>query len=430
MKVSVNCDRQAKQITICVTEIELEKMLQENFYQSELGVQQIVNRVGAELTRQMLEHRQVKAPVIEGDGQTWYRKEASPGTYQTLYGEVSLARHLYQTSAGGATRCPLEETCGLRFGAATPLLAELLGFKLSAMTASDAAKDFAKHGLPLSASFIRQTGQQVGQIAVEKATVWQLKVPPAQAPVKVIATGLDGTTMPLRGEDFKEAMCGTIALYTGRAERLSTEYLGAMPEKGKTGFTHRFTTRVAQVKALYPQALHVVLSDGARWNWQLIKEHYPEAIWILDFWHAAEHLSQAGDAIFGTAASIEKSAWFDRWKTALREEPDGVAGVIRSLVYYRNRSFLPVKARKELDIQLNYFRSHADKMQYAYYSAAGLPIGSGVTEAACKELIKARFCRSGMRWNRDSGATVLQLRAIRLSDQWDSFWGKVMRYAA
>jgi hypothetical protein len=62
--------------------------------------------------------------------------------------------------------------------------------------------------------------------------------------------------------------------------------------------------------------------------------------------------------------------------------------------------------------------------------AAGLPIGSGVTEAGCKELIKARFCRSGMRWNRDSGAKALQLRAIRLSDQWDSFWGKVMRYAA
>ena len=109
---------------------------------------------------------------------------------------------------------------------------------------------------------------------------------------------------------------------------------------------------------------------------------------------------------------------------------DSVAGVIRSLIYYRNRAGLGGKARKELDAQLNYFRSHADKMQYADYVAAGLPIGSGVTEAGCKELIKARFCRSGMRWNRDTGAKVLQLRAIRLSDQWDSFWGKVMRYAA
>jgi len=430
MKVSVKRDLQAKQIIICVSEIELEKMMQESFYQSELSVQQIVNRVGAELTREMLEHRQIDSPTIEGEGQTWYRKDASPGHYQTLYGEIGFARHLYQTSAGGVTRCPLEENCGLRFGAATPLLAELLSFKLSALTASEVAGDLTKHGLSLSASFIRDTGQQVGQIAVEKATVWQLKSPPPQAPVKVIATGLDGTTMPLRDENFKEAMCGTIALYACGAERLSTEYLGAMPETGKAGFTHQFTTRVAQIKALYPQARHVVLSDGARWNWQLIKQHYPEAIRILDFWHAAEHLSQAGDAIFGAAPKEEKSAWFERWKTALREEPDGVAGVIRTLLYYRNRSPLSVKAGKELDAQLNYFRSHAGKMQYAYYSAAGFPIGSGVTEAGCKELIKARFCRSGMRWNRGSGAKVLQLRAIRLSDQWDSFWGKVMRYAA
>ena len=134
--------------------------------------------------------------------------------------------------------------------------------------------------------------------------------------------------------------------------------------------------------------------------------------------------------IFGAPPNAAKAAWFERWKTALRDQPDGVTGVLRTLLYYRNRTALSATATQELDTQLNYFRSHADKMQYADYKAAGLPIGSGVTEAGCKELIKARFCRSGMRWNRDSGAKVLQLRAIRLSNQWDSFWGKVMRYAA
>jgi hypothetical protein len=74
--------------------------------------------------------------------------------------------------------------------------------------------------------------------------------------------------------------------------------------------------------------------------------------------------------------------------------------VIRTLLYYRNRSPLSFKAGKELDVQLNYFRSQVGKMQYAYYSAAGFPIGNGVTEAGCKELIKTRFCRSGLRWNR------------------------------
>jgi hypothetical protein len=81
---------------------------------------------------------------------------------------------------------------------------------------------------------------------------------------------------------------------------------------------------------------------------------------------------QAADAIFGSASSEEKSAWFERWKTALRDAPDGVAGVIHLLIYYRNRAGLGGKAWKELDAQLNCFRSHADKMQYADYVAAGL----------------------------------------------------------
>jgi hypothetical protein len=430
LKVSVKSDSQAKQITICVSEMDLDQMTQVSFYQSERIVQQIVNRIGKQLTLEMLQGRDCDQATIEREGRTWYRKEASNGSYQTLYGEVTLARHLYQTSAGGSTRCPMEENCQLSFGAPTPLLAETLSFKVSAMTPGEASQDLARHGLRLSPSFIRDTAQKVGRIAVEKATAWQLQAPAAPTPVEVIATGLDGTTIGLRGEDYKEAMCGTIALYDRRGERLSTQYLGAMPETGKADFTRRFTARVARVLALYPKALHVVLSDGAIWNWRLIKEHYPEAVWILDFWHAAQHLSQAADAIFGVGPGEEKSVWFERWKTALRDEPDGIAGVIRSLIYYRNRTKLSATARKELDAQLNYFRSHADKMQYADYVAAGLPIGSGVTEAGCKELIKARFCRSGMRWNRDSGAKVLQLRAIRLSDQWDSFWSKVMRYAA
>lgn len=430
MRVSIKSDLKSKRVTITLNEVSIEKMAQESFYQAEKQVQQIVNEIGKELTREIMQSHDLDDKTIEHDGQTWYRKEASAGHYQTIYGKVSVSRHLYQTSAGGATCCPMAEACGLSFEAATPLLAETLSFKVSALTPGEVAQDLTMHGLDLSPSFIRDVAHQVGQIAVEKATTWKLKAPSLQTPVDVVATGLDGTTMPIRGEDYKEAMCGTIALYDEGGERLSTEYLGAMPEAGKADFTKRFTSRVAQTLALYPKALHVVLSDGALWNWQIIKEHYPAAIQILDFWHAAQHLSPAADAIFGSAPSEDKSAWFERWKTALRDEPDGVAGLIRSLLYYRNSKQLPPKARTELDTQLNYFRSHAGEMHYADYLAAGLPIGSGVTEAGCKELIKARFCRSGMRWNRDSGAKVLQLRAIRLSNQWDSFWFKVMRYAA
>jgi hypothetical protein len=430
MRVSITSDPHARAMTITVTEADWEKMQGSRLYEGEQAVQQLVTAIGRELVRQLLDHKGVTEPILEEDGQRWYRKEASIGHYHTLYGEVAVERHLYQRSAGGETRCPLEEACQLSFASATPLLAEVLSFKVSAMTPNDVAQDLAKQGLVLSPSFIQHTAQRVGQIAVQKSTQWAVRSPEPERPVRTIATGLDGTTVPLWEEHYKEAMCGTIALYDAKGRRQATRYLGAMPESGKGQFVERFTTQVAQVKARYPRARHVVLSDGATWNWQLIAAQYPDAIGILDFWHAAQHLAEAADAIFGPTPSAEKTAWFERWRTTLRDEPHGVAGVIRTLIYYRNCATLSAVARQGVATHLHYFRHHAEHMHYATYTAAGLPIGSGVTEAGCKELIKARFCRSGMRWKRETGEAILQLRALRLSAQWDSFWSKVMRYAA
>src|SRR6266542_5686903 len=99
MKVSIKSDAQAKQVTITLSEIDFEKIALESFYQSEKRVQQIVNNIGKELTREILQSHDINDKTIERDGQTCYRKEASAGHYQTLYGEITVSRHLYQTSA-------------------------------------------------------------------------------------------------------------------------------------------------------------------------------------------------------------------------------------------------------------------------------------------------------------------------------------------
>jgi hypothetical protein len=246
--------------------------------------------------------------------------------------------------------------------------------------------------------------------------------------VALIATGVDGTMLPLVSEAYQEALCGTIALYDESGERLHTEYLGTMPEGGKATCAQLFTSRGAQVKELYPDALHVGLGDGAKWNWDFFATPYPEAVWVLDFYHAATHLHTAAEAIWGPGTEAE--VYYERWRTMRLEAEGGVASLVRSLLYYRNQADMSASACHALDTELTYFRAHVELMQYADFRAAGLPIGSGVTEAGCKELIKARFCRSGMRWKRASGTPILQLRALKLSHQWDSFWSKVMRYAA
>src|SRR5262245_58228720 len=84
-----------------------------------------------------------------------------------------------------------------------------------------------------------------------------------------------------------------------------------MPEAGKADFTNRFTSRVARVLARYPKALHVVLSDGALWNWQLIKEQYQAAILPLSFYNWRITLSRPDTGLDLQASPVTASAGAD-----------------------------------------------------------------------------------------------------------------------
>ena len=83
---------------------------------------------------------------------------------------------------------------------------------------------------------------------------------------------------------------------------------------------------------------------------------------------------------------------------------------------------------EEVEKALGYLKANDDRMDYARAAKEGYPIGSGVTEAACKTLVKARICGSGMKWHEESMQQVLCLRALRQStDRWEQFWEKLDR---
>jgi hypothetical protein len=68
-------------------------------------------------------------------------------------------------------------------------------------------------------------------------------------------------------------------------------------------------------------------------------------------------------------------------------------------------------------------------MDYAPLVGAAIPIGSGVTEAACKVLVKQRLCGSRMKWKEPGAAAELSLRCLTYtSERWSQFWGKIDRY--
>lgn len=427
MKASTGYDATTNTMTITITEMDWQAARAGSFYQGEVTVQEMLNLAGRELTTDLLRQHEVTEEQLAYDGQTYYRKEASVGRYQTLHGEIAVSRHLYQTSAGGATWCPLETKAGLKFGSATPRLAEVVGFRVASATPREVAQDLKKStGVVLSASYLSEVAQCVGAVALERKTPRVMAAP--EPPVCVLATGVDGTTLPLVAENYKEAMCGTLAVYDLHGTRLATEYHGTMPQTGKADFEKEMATRTQAVLQQFAPALHVCLGDGAKWNWEFFRRYFPLAWCVLDFYHAALHLHTAAELIFGAGAAAE--SYYEKWRERLLEKIGAARGLLHSLRHYLRGAQLTARARKALKQELNYFAQHVEHMQYAKFRLLNLPIGSGVTEAACKELIKARFGRSGMRWTRTGGAPLLQLRALRLSLQWDDFWTDVMAVPA
>jgi hypothetical protein len=115
----------------------------------------------------------------------------------------------------------------------------------------------------------------------------------------------------------------------------------------------------------------------------------------------------------------------------LKHEPSGADDLLTEMKALTRRRRLTATVRENLQAAITYFENHVHLMKYAAYVEAGLPIGSGVTEAACKTLLKQRFCCSGMRWKETGVKVVLSLRELVQTDgRWDQFWRKIDQYGA
>ncbi len=87
--------------------------------------------------------------------------------------------------------------------------------------------------------------------------------------------------------------------------------------------------------------------------------------------------------------------------------------------------------RTEVAEAITYFTNQGreGRMEYAPPVAAAIPIGSGVTAAACKVLVKQRLCGSGMKWREPGAVAVLSLRCLTYtSERWSQFWDRIDQY--
>lgn len=124
-----------------------------------------------------------------------------------------------------------------------------------------------------------------------------------------------------------------------------------------------------------------------------------------------------------------RQQWLKARCHKLKHEPGASAEILKEMrILSRRRNFTELH-REQLQVASTYFDNQMLRMDYATNVKANLPIGSGVTEAACKMLIKQRFCCSGMRWKEKGLKAVLSLRElVQTVARWDQFWKKIDQY--
>lgn len=125
---------------------------------------------------------------------------------------------------------------------------------------------------------------------------------------------------------------------------------------------------------------------------------------------------------------MARQEWLEDRRHRLRHEK-GYAKILLAEMEGLPTEGLSEMVVEELGKAKTYFTNHHQQMNYAERAEANLPIGSGVTEAACKTIVKMRMCRGGARWKEDGARAVLSLRTLIYTEgRWQQFWAKIDRY--
>jgi len=407
--------------------LQVEVPYNDSMLDFEEALQERLNEAGVVATAEGLKQFDTDGSPITVGPVKFTSKGRVEKDYQTPYGVATVGRHVYQSPEGGPTYCPLDRDARIVV-TSTPRFAKVLSHKYAEFSSPRAQIDLEEnHGRAVSRCLIQDVADAVAAAVLAKEEEWRYALPKFEEPPATVAISLDGTCLHLREDGWRETMVGTLAFYDRQGERLHTVYLGATPEYGKAKFLGHLEAEIVRAKAKCPGAHYVGIADGAKGNWDFLGRHTD--VQVTDFWHAAEYLGKAAAVLYRGHPQTRK-AWLDDACHRLKHEPGGAEWVLKQ---WRRLARERPWAKDDEDVQraTTYFanQSGAGRMDYCSRVAANEPIGSGVTEAACKVIVKQRLCGSGMKWTEDGAAVVLSLRALCYTpERWDQFRSKVDRW--
>lgn len=375
---------------------------------------------------------------------TYRINKRTPARIATRFGTITVRSFYYLNETEGEPGLhPLHLRLGIGAGSATPALLERVARMAVDHTQGEVrAWLLREHGLTWSNTRLRTALDGfrqallpfVAELQVARLLTWLEQAVHSRGRHRpVLVAGRDGIMTPMRSVDkkYQEASTGTISVYDRRRRRLGTIYLGQMPEEKQTTLSRALTARLRATLLAWqgplPRLAYITDKGSAPDDYYrhvLKKMKHPRDgkpltwEWVLDFYHACGYISDMADALFGPETPAGKQ-WSKKMRRWLRERPQGAVNVLRSATQLLGRRRMTKAQTADYWKAYRYVRRHRRLMNYADYRRRGLPIGSGVTEAACKTVFTQRFKRSGMRWLRESGQVILDLRVIHLSGIWD-----------
>lgn len=331
---------------------------------------------------------------------------------------------------------PLDEALGLGPGTLSPRVIEAvvrLGVWLPFEQAPAMLAFFL--GVQVGEETVRRICEAAGTalVALEDAAVDELVATRPLAPPgpAVQHLSVDGAMVPLVGGEWAEVKTlaiGTVSQTprpdgTVHVHTTALSYFSRLADAARFGWaasleTHRRGTERAGVVC--------AVQDGAVWLQSFVDLHRPDAVRILDFPHAVEHLNAAAQAVFGTGTPAAQVWLTTQAHDLAHGDPNQVLAALAALPVAG--APVPATATTTRDAVLGYLRARRAQIAYADFRAAGYPIGSGAVEGANKLVVEARLKGSGMHWARHNVNPIVALRAVACSGRWEALWPHIARH--
>ena len=370
----------------------------------------------------------------------------------TLFGPIVLWRHLYRPvdrDSAEQSIAPLPQTLGV-VANTTPALAERAGRYLAETGATQRVVQdrlWAQHGVSMGTGRLRELAAHLsGEMRAVRQEFQVAKLLKLLDEANrgcgsrkpVLSVGRDGITLREYPHGvYAVATSATVTVFDRAGKRLGTVYLAFVPEYGQGRMSDQLTGLIEAMlrgwKGPLPRLAYVTdAGDNETGYYERVLRKMKHPLtgehleWqrVVDFYHAMERVWKMAGALFGEGTR-ETRGWALKMGRLLKK-PNGPFRVLHSAAAVRSGRILSPMAKKEYGTAYRYIQQRTRWMQYHTYKNQHLPLGSGITEAACKTIFTQRLKLSGMRWKKAGAQVILDLRVVLLSEVWDEAYRQVL----